>query len=106
DLVDSAVGGGVDLDQVEGRTCRDLDAGVAFVAGLRHVGAAAQAVDRLGQQARAGRLASAAGAAEEVSVGHPVGGDGALPAARDGLLTDQVGEGLRAVLAVEGLVAA
>src|SRR5205823_6302276 len=105
-LVDAAVGGRVDLDQVERRTRGHLDAGVALATSLGRALGPVQAVDRLGQQPRGAGLAGAPRAAEEVGVGDPPGGDGALQGARDRLLPHEVGEGLRTVLAVEGLVGA
>src|SRR5439155_964312 len=77
---------------------------LASVAWLRRVASTAGAVERLGEQPRRGRLARAPAAAEQVRVRDPTRDDRALQRSRGGVLTHEVGERLRAVLAVEGLV--
>ena len=62
------------------------------------------AVERLGEDARRGGLAGAARPGEQVGVRDRAVGDGVAQRALDVLLTDDVVEGLRPVLAVEGLV--
>ena len=79
----------------------DLAARDALVAGLGRavaVHAAALAVERLGDQPRAGRLADAAGAGEEVGVGDAAALERAREHRGDVLLPDHVGERLRPVL--------
>ena len=101
DVVHAGVGGGVDLDDI-GRVARgDLTAREALVARLAI--ARVGAVDGLGEQARGARFAGAARAAEEVRMGEAPVADGVQQRADDGLLTDQIGEGLRAPFAIERL---
>ena len=104
-VVDAAVGGGVHLDDVEGRAVGDGDAVAADAAGRgrRAVTGAvrADAVERLGEDARGARLAGAARPREDVGVGDLVGLDRVAQGARDVVLSDELGEGLGAVLAVE-----
>ena len=61
-----------------------------------------RAVDRLGEDARERRLAGAARAGEEVGLPHLVRLDRVRERPHDRLLPDDLAEGLRAVLAVEG----
>src|SRR5581483_2803088 len=60
------------------------------------------AVEALRENARHRRLAGAARAGEEIRLPHLAAGDRVLQRPDDGLLADHFGEGLRAVLAVEG----
>ena len=62
-VLDLVVGGGVELDHIEGRAVSDLAARVAGVAGLA-VGPEVGAVEGLGDEAGDGRLAGAARAGE------------------------------------------
>jgi len=113
-VVDAAVGGGVDLLDVEGVGLledgavltgggRDFAAVDADAAGLfggalgRADGVAA--VERGGEDARDGGLADAAMAGEDVAVGDAVLGERVEQGAGDVVLPDDVGEELRAVLA-------
>jgi hypothetical protein len=102
-VFDAAVGGGVDLDDVDGVALADFDAGVASVAGLGG-GALGRtddvaAVERRGKDARDGRLADAAMAGEDVAVGDAVLRECVEQRAGDVVLPDDVGEELGAVLA-------
>ena len=67
DVVDAGMGGGVDLEDVDVAALGDLDAGVTLAArvGRRPL----DAVQRPGEDARAGRLAAAARAGEHERVG-------------------------------------
>ena len=98
DVVDAVVGRGVQLRHVEERARLDAEAGgagVARVAVLRVF-----AVDRLGEDLRAGGLAGAARAGEQIRVAQPPLGDLTLERRGDMLLPDHVGEGLGPVFAV------
>jgi len=86
-LAHTVVGGGVELDDVVADATLEVAAGVALAAGLS-VGGAVLAVDGLGEDARAARLAHAARPAEEVRLGQPPGGDGVAQGARQGSLTN------------------
>ena len=99
-LVDAAVAGRVDLEDVDCGTAEDLDARRAHVVGLavdRRV-----AVHRASEDAGGRRLAGAADPGEQVPVGELPGADLIHQRARDDLLPDQVGKSLRSIAAVEG----
>ena len=100
-LVDAAVGGGVDLDDIDGVAGADLGAGFAELAGLDGgAGGGADgvaAVEGHGQDAGDGGLADAAVAAEDVSVGDAVLGERVGEGDGDVVLADDVGEALGAV---------
>ena len=108
DVVDAAVGGGVHLDHVERRRGGDRPAAFAHAAGRDgrlgdHVlGVGPRAVERLGQDLGHARLAGAARPGEDVGVGDGSATHGVLQGLRDVVLAGDLGEGLRAVLAVEG----
>ena len=72
--VDTVVGGGVQLVDVERRPPGDLDTGVADPAGFSALGR--RAVEGLGQDAGRRCLARAPGATEQVGVADPVVADG------------------------------
>jgi hypothetical protein len=97
DLVDAAVGGAVDLEDVEAPALLDLAAELAAVVGV--VVDRVEAVDRLGQDPGGRRLADAARAAEEVGVGDALGGDRVAQRRGDVRLADDVLEELGAPLA-------
>ena len=102
DVVDAAVAGGVDLDQVEGRALPDRDArraGVARVAVLE-----VRAVDGLGQDPGERGLARPARPDEQDGVADPIGSDGVAQRLDDGFLADDLAEGLGTPAAVESLV--
>ena len=75
-LVDAAIGGGIDLDHVYGVALANFNAGVANAAGLGGgaLGAAdfSAAVERHGHNARDGGFADAAVAGKNVAVGDAV----------------------------------
>ncbi len=100
-VVHTSVGGGVDLDDVDGArpVPRQVPAGLALAA--RGRGGALLAVQTARQDAGAGRLAAAARTTEEVRVIDPVVPQRLLQRVGDMPLTDDLGEGLRAVTAVE-----
>ncbi len=113
-VVDAAIGGGIDLLDIEGvglledgvfltRSRGDLAAVDAAAARLfgGALGAAngRAAVERGGEDARDGGLADAAMAGEDVAVGDAVLGERVEQGAGDVVLPDDVREELRAVLA-------
>ena len=101
-IIHSVVASGVNLDHIERATtvARELDAARALSA--RGVGRTLSAVEAAGQDARACRLAAAARAAEEIRVIDPVGAQRRAERIRHLRLTDQLGERLRPITAVEG----
>ncbi len=103
DVVDAVVRRRVELEEVEETTFCDAHAVVAHTAGVA-VGCAIEAVERLGEDARAGGLARAARTGEEVGVADALVAHRVAQRGRDVRLTDHVGEPLWAVLAVERLV--
>jgi hypothetical protein len=99
-VVDAAVGGRVDLNQVERPTVQrraTQRAGVARVAVFSML-----AVDGAVQDAGDRRLARAAGTREEVGVCRPLEFDGVAQRAGDVLLADDVFKAERAPLQIEG----
>ncbi len=100
-VVHASVRGGVDLDDVDGPrpVPREVLAGLALAAGGR--GGALLAVQAAGQDPGAGRLAASARTAEQVRVIDPVVPQRLLQRVGDMPLPDDLGEGLRAVTAVE-----
>ena len=101
-VVDAAVGGRVDLDHVDrpGPAPGQVAAAVALPAGVGH--RRLLAVERPGQDPRAGGLAAAPRPAEEVGVVDPVAGQRGPQRLGHVLLPDDLGEGLRPVATVEG----
>ena len=102
DVVDAAVAGGVDLDEVERRALADRDARRAAVAGVAVL--EVRAVDRLGEDPGERGLAGAARPDEQDRVADPVGPDGVAQRLDDGFLADDLAERLGAPAAIEGLV--
>ena len=100
-VLDQAVAGGIDLDDVHGAPLADRDAGRASVAGLA-VGAALGAVDGLGQDAGHRGLAGPPRADEQVGVGDLVGRDRVAQGGDDRILPDQLREALRAPSPIDG----
>jgi hypothetical protein len=93
---------GIDLVDIGMATLGDLDAIVARTVGL--ASGAALTVKRLGEYSSSRGLPGAAGTGEQVRVSNRPVAHGVAQRALDVLLTDDVGERLRAILAVEGLV--
>ncbi len=103
-VIDAAIAGSIDLDNVGGRSIVDGDAGGTFVAGTR-VRVGIETVDRFGKQPGGGGLASSARAGEEVGMCYSIEPDCILQRTNDRVLTDQIDriEGLRTVLSIQGL---
>src|SRR5699024_6974639 len=100
-IVDAAVAGGVDLDHVEapGAAVGQVAAGVALAAG--DVRRPLDAVQAAREDARGRRLATAARAREQVGVTDPAGAQRTPQRRGDMVLSDHLGEGLRAVTTVQ-----
>ncbi len=114
-LIDRAVAGGVDFDDVQivaahdglGHALLDVGGGVLMFrggigvrclgAGLGAVGHGVGRIERAGIEAGHGGLAHAAGAGEQVGMGDAASGDGAAEGLGDALLPDDVAEGLGTV---------
>ena len=103
-VLDLVVGCGVKLDDVKRRALGDRHTRCTFVVRLA-VRAAIGAVQRLGEKTGRGGLAGAPRAGEQIGVGDLVIGDLAQQCVNDVVLANYLGELLRAVLAVESLVA-
>ena len=101
DVVDAAVAGGVDLDQVHGPGLVDGGAGAALVARLAVP--RLQAADGLGKNAGGAGLARAPRPAEQVRVGHPALHDGLPQRAGHVLLAFHVRQQAGTPLAIEYL---
>ncbi len=101
-VIDTGVRRGVDLPHINVDPLGDLATDRAGVVRLRR--RAVDAVQRLGQDPRRGRLPHAADAGEEVSVMDAVAFDGVVQRAHSRLLTDDIFEGLRTVFPRESLV--
>src|SRR5581483_82452 len=101
-LVDAAVGGGVDLDDVGGVAAGDLAAAGAFAA--RRRSRAVDAVQAAGEDAGDGRFAGAALAGEDVPMRDAVLRDGVLERGLDVLLVDHVAKRLGPIFAGDYLV--
>ena len=102
DVVDLVVGGGVQLVQFVRSAPGDGHAGGTPPARLALD--EVLAVEGLGQDAGGGRLAGAAGAAEEVGVTHSIGTHGVAQRRHDVGLADDLAESRRAVAQVERLM--
>ena len=89
-IVDAAVRGGVELDQVQRLAAQERDARLALVVGLAFEGRSA--VHSPGEDAGGAGLAGAARAGEEVGVRRRAGGDGVAQRGRDRLLPHHIGE--------------
>ena len=101
-VVDTAVAGGVDLDDVEAAraSARQVAAALALAARVRDRGLLA--VERAGEDARARRLAAATRAGEEVGVVDAVVGERVPQRVGHVRLADHLGERLRAIAPVQG----
>ncbi len=104
DVVDASIGGGIDLDHVEGIAGGDRGAELTAAAGLGRGPLAGHAVERAGQDPGARGLAGAAGPTEQVGRRDPTGAQGVAQGGSDRLLPHQLREPLGAVFVVEGLV--
>ena len=102
-VVDLAFRRGVDFEEVEEGARRD-GATVLTLAARLAVLTEVRAVQSLRQDAGRAGLAGAAGSREQVRVSDPVVTHRVAKGVGDGLLAAQLGEALRPVLAVEGLV--
>ncbi len=107
-LIDAAVGGGIDFDHIHGVALADLDAGVARAARLGRgslsrpdLGAA---VERHGQNARDGGLADAPVPGKNVAVRDAILAERIEQRARDVVLAGNVGEALRSIFSGQNLV--
>ena len=102
DLVDPAVGRGVDLEDVEGGAFAD---GHARLAGIARIAVLeVRAVDGLGHDPGQRRLAGPARADEQERVGDPFGPDGVAERLDDRFLADDLAEGLGTPASVQRLV--
>ena len=101
-VVDAAITGSVDLDQIERCPLTDGDARRARVTciAILEVGA----VDRLGEDACQRRLAGPAGPDEKDRMADTVATDGIPKRLDDGFLPDDLAEGLRTPAPIERLV--
>ena len=101
-LVDAAVGGRVDLDDVDGAwaATRQVTARLALTARVR--GRPLLTVEAAGENAGTRRLATATRPGEQVGVVDASVDDRTLQRFGDVLLTDDLVEGVRAVAPVEG----
>src|SRR5438309_782593 len=98
-LIDAAVRRRVDLDEVQEAAVADRDAGLAPIAGLAVLGIGA--VHCLRDQPGDRGLSRAPDSRQEVGVSHLTTSDRVPERARHVLLTDDRGEGLGAVAAIE-----
>ena len=102
-LVDPAVGGGVDLDHVEGVAGANLLTGVAnparFGRGPFRAANLVAAIQRHGKDSGDGCFADAAMSAEDVPVGHPLLLESVAQGTSHVLLTGDIGEALGTVFA-------
>ena len=99
DVIDAAVGGAVDFEDIDVITGRDTLADFAFVAG--NAVDDIWAIECFGEDAGGGSFADTAGAGEHVGVCHAAGADGISEGAGDMFLADDFVEGLRSEAAGE-----
>jgi hypothetical protein len=101
-VVDAAIAGGVDFDDVGRRAARDGQAVDAGVAGAT-VWVGVEAIDRLGEEAGGRRLAGAPWAAKEIGVGDTIESDRVAQRPYDVFLPNQivVVERLRPIFAIK-----
>ena len=105
DLVDPAVGGGVDFDHVDRVARANFGAGLAHSARFSRRLRSRPAVQSHGQDAGDGRLSDSPMPAEDVAVGDALLRNRILQGARDVFLADNVGEFLRTIFARQDLIA-
>ena len=103
DLVDAAIGGGVNFENVERIAGGNFAAGIAGA--VRLGGGTGGAIERLRQDAGGGRFADAANAGKNVRMRDAVRLNRIRERARDVLLPDDVAERLRAILSGYDFVA-
>ena len=97
DFVDAAVGGAVDLEDIEAAALFDFFTNI--VVGVEVGFWALGAVKGFGKDAGGGGFTDAAGTDEKKGVGEPTLGDGVGEGADDVVLADEFGKGARAVFA-------
>src|SRR5581483_9655595 len=104
DLVNTAVGGGVNFDDVNRIPGTNFRGVFANSARLRDRFVGRAAIEGEGQDARQGSFADPAMAAEDVAVGDPLLGNGILQSTRNVLLPNDIRKTLWTVLTREDLV--
>ena len=102
DIFHAIVAGAVDFDDIQAAALGDLQTGIAFPARLGRD--AFLAIEGLREDAGGGGLADSARADKEVGLREALRGHGILQGARDVVLPDHLGEGLRTVFAGEHAV--
>ncbi|MBA7685669.1 hypothetical protein ES703_94094 [subsurface metagenome] len=100
-IVNAGVAGGVDFNDIHGAALGYRQAHLAGVAGFFLIGA--EAVDRFSQDAGGAGLARSPWAVEEIGVGDALALDGIAQSLGYRLLTDYIGQGLGAPLAIKNL---
>jgi hypothetical protein len=103
DLVNAAIGSGVDFNDVEGRTGSDFLAGIADATGFGC--GAVHAVQRFGQDTCGGGFADAASAGKNVGVGDAIVLNGVGQSVGDVFLSNKIFESLRTPLSRNDLIA-
>ena len=101
-LVNAAVGGRIDLENIDGLARGHFPAGSAVVTGID--GGALPAVQRLGQNPGRGGLAHSPCPGKQIGMGDAILGDGVLEGLRRGSLPHDFSKGLRPPLAGQNLV--
>lgn len=104
DVVHPRVGGGIDLDHIQGIAGGDGGAELTATAGFGGGAVAGHTVERAGQDAGTGGFARASGAAEKIGRSDAAGLQGIGEGGRDRFLADELRESLGTVFVVEGLV--
>lgn len=102
-LVDAAIRGGVNFENVERCAGGNFAAGIASVVGFGR--GAFHAIERLGEDAGGGRLAYAANAGKDVGVSDSIRFDGVRERLRDVLLADNFRECLWAIFSSDDFIA-
>jgi hypothetical protein len=102
DLVDAAVRGRIDLEDVERRAFADSDARLADITRVPIL--EVRAVDGLGEDPRQRRLAGPPRPLEQDGVGDTVGADGVAEGLDDRFLADDLAEGLGAPASIQRLM--
>jgi len=102
DVFHTVVAGAVDLNDIQAAALGDLEAGVALSAGLG--GGALLAIQRLREDAGGGGFTDPARTHKKVGLSEALGVHRILQGARDVILPDHLGEGLRTVFSGEHTV--